>query len=178
MATTGKGALTGTSSLQIPAMFSLARLSSLLSMRQPIMPFRKADSVPKFAQDLIDNFQKDIDLHGAEEGKSVCVLNFLRSSGDKSKRKGNSEYEARMMAMFAETNAGPLHIGPVPEQSDDDAETIFTRMAMVRYPSKRFFQRLLGSRFMVGSGEGEGAAKGKSLGDTLAVATVPVLSRL
>ena len=94
------------------------------------------------------------------------------------KKKGNDEYEAKMMAMFAEVNAGPLHFGKVLEQSDDDPDTTFDRMGLVRYPSKRFFQELLSSTFMVGSGEGEGVAKGKSLGDTLAVATIPVLSRL
>ena len=142
------------------------------------MPFKKAQKIPKFAQGLIDRFQEDIDEHGREDGKSVCVLNFLKSSGNEGRKKGNAEYEQKMMMMFAEANAGPLHIGRVLEQSDDEPSTTFDRMAMVRYPSKRFFQELLSSSFMVGSGDGEGVGKGKSLGDSLAVATLPILSRL
>ena len=86
-----------------------------------------------------------------------------------------------MMALFGEMNTGPLHMGDA-LVLEGSAE--WDSVALISYPSKAFFDDLVHSSFMLGGGEDDGGdapsgvGSDKQVGDTIALATMPYLSRL
>ena len=70
---------------------------------------------------------------------------------------------------MAEGSYGPTHVGRAVQV---EGEASFTQFVAVYYPGIDHMYAMVGSTFMNRIGSG------KQLGDSLAVATVPVLSKL
>ncbi len=74
-----------------------------------------------------------------------------------------------MLTRMGRTVNGPMHIGSA---VTIEGEAVFDSVAIVYYPGVSYFAELLASRFF------QGIIGDKQLGDTQAVATVPILSLL
>ena len=106
---------------------------------------------------------------GAQYGRDgLVVLNFAKD-GTAEERKANSGYGDEMLALMAETGAGPIHIGQA-VTLEGDAE--FDQVIIVYYPGIEFFAEMVRSKFYTG------IFGGKQLGDALSSLTVPLLPHL
>lgn len=99
---------------------------------------------------------------------AVVIVNFLLP-GDAEQRRADRAYTGEMTRGMAEGGYGPMHLGPAVVVEGDST---FKMFAAVYYPGIDHMHAMIGSTFMNRIGSG------KQLGDTLAVATIPVLSRL
>lgn len=99
---------------------------------------------------------------------AVVIVNLLKH-GDAEQRAADRAYGLAMAGAFAEGAHGPMHMGRAVAV---EGEARFDRVALVYYPGIDYMQALMRSRFF------NSIVGGKQPGDTLAVPTVPVLSRL
>lgn len=110
------------------------------------------------------------DLLGLQSVNAEAVLVFnLMQAGDPEQRAANRSYGFKMMSRMAALAHGPMHMGTAVTL---EAEARFDDVAAVYYPGVAYFSELLGSGFF------QGIVGDKQLGDTMVVATVPILSRL
>ena len=100
--------------------------------------------------------------------QAAIVVNLIQH-GSSTQRRANERYGAQMLAMMAEADCGPIHLGPAAAGTKGHD---FDQVAIVQYPSIEFFADMLRSRFF------QAIVADKQLGDTQAVVTVPVLDRL
>ncbi len=99
---------------------------------------------------------------------ALVVVNLLKD-GTREQRAADRGYGLAMARGFAEGVYGPMHIGRA-VSLDDQGD--FDRVAIVYYPGIDYMRELMMSTFFTE------AVTGKQPGDTLAMPTVPVLSRL
>lgn len=100
--------------------------------------------------------------------QAIAIFNLLEP-GNRAQRSADRGYTQRMMGPMAERAHGPIHIGRAVAVEGDAR---FRMVGIVYYPGADYFRGLVGSTFMSRIGGG------KQLGDSLAVLTVPILSRL
>ncbi len=109
-------------------------------------------------------------LHALAELNDDAVLVFnLIQPGSTDQQEANRSYGLEMLRRMAALAHGPMHAGR-PVTVEGNAR--FEQAMLVYYPGASYFAELIGSRFF------QGIIGDKQLGDTQAVATVPVLSRL
>ena len=99
---------------------------------------------------------------------AVVVINLIKP-GDAAQKAADRAYTRSMMSAMAERAHGPVHMGRA-VTVEGDAK--FSTVAVVYYPGIDHMRQMIGSTFMNRIGEG------KQQGDSLAVATVPFLSKL
>jgi len=146
----------------------LLRLFDILRRAPSSFPFVPAgdEALPKQRAKMKEVQQLDA-LRPLGEN-AVVIFNLIKP-GNAEQRRADRSYSRKMMSGMAEGGYGPLHMGrAVTLEGDAD----FSLFAAVYYPGIDFVQRMIGSSFMSRIG-GD-----KQLGDSLAVATVPILSRL
>jgi hypothetical protein len=159
-----------------PAALNLAVLQGLLLLRlfdivrraPSSFPFVPAgdEALPKQREKMEESRQLDALRPLSED--AVVIFNLIQP-GNAEQRRADRNYSRKMMSGMAEGGYGPMHMGrAVTLEGDAD----FSVFAAVYYPGIDFVQRMIGSAFMSRIG-GD-----KQLGDSLAVATVPILSRL
>ena len=102
-------------------------------------------------------------------GENAVVIFNLIQPGNAEQRRADRSYSLKMMSGMAEGGYGPMHMGRAVTL---EGEAAFRTFAAVYYPGIDFLQRMIGSTFMSRIGAD------KQLGDSLAVATVPILSQL
>ena len=144
-------------------------LRAIVQGREDILPFEPIpdeEAVPGVL--AVKKRLEALDGYRDVREDAVVIVNLIRP-GYAEQRKADSAYTGEMMRGMAEGGYGPMHIGrAVRVEGDYD----FTQYAAVYYPGIDHMHAMIGSRFMNRIGQG------KQLGDTLAVATIPVLSQI
>ncbi len=155
--------------LMIPIGLGVMRLRDIVLRREPILPFQPV-SDDEALPPLLEKREelKRLDTYRDVREDAVVIVNFLLP-GDSKQRKADRAYTGEMTRGMAEGGYGPMHMGPAVVV---EGESNFKMFAAVYYPGIDHMHAMLGSRFM------NRIASDKQLGDTLAVATIPVLTKL
>ena len=155
--------------LLIPIMLGAMRLRDVVLRREPILPFK-----PLAAEDAVPPIQmkrKEIlklDDYRDIRDDAIVVVNLIQP-GTAEQRAADRSYTQEMMRGMAEGGYGPMHMGAAIRV---EGEHSFKHFAAVYYPGIDHMHAMVGSAFINRVGPG------KQLGDTLAVATIPVLAKL
>lgn len=152
----------------IPQMLGMLQIRNFLKRVPSVMPFTPAgdDASSGFLQTMQD--AKSLDHYRDIKDDAVVVFNLILS-GDKAQRSADKKYTQEMMSVMAQESYGPMHIG---EAVTVEGDADFKAFAAVYYPGIDYMQAMFGSSFM------NRISGGKQLGDSLAVATIPILSKL
>ena len=156
--------------LLIPLGLGGVRLIDIALRRDNILPFEpvsEEDALPQLRQrgrEMLGRF----DAYRDVREDAVVIFNLLLP-GTPDQRAADRAYGYQMMRGMAEGGYGPMHMGRAVTVEGDSR---FSSFAAVYYPGIDHMQAMLGSTFM------NRIASGKQLGDTLAFATIPVLSKL
>lgn len=131
---------------------------------------------------LVAMSKSEMSSEQAEIGERVADLLRLRSLNDEAlvvfnlikpgtaeQRAADATYGRKMMTRMARLAHGPMHVGRAVTIEGDAS---FEQAIVIYYPGASYFAELLGSQFFLG------IIGDKQLGDTQAVPTVPILSRL
>ncbi|MCP4039114.1 MAG: hypothetical protein GY733_19400, partial [bacterium] len=155
--------------LLIPIALGAMRIRDIVLRREPILPFQplaEEDALPpiqmKRKEILKLNDYRDI------RDDAIVVVNLIRP-GTPEQRAADRAYTGEMMRGMAEGGYGPMHMGRAIRV---EGEQRFSQFAAVYYPGIDHMHAMIGSAFINRVGPG------KQLGDTLAVATIPVLAKL
>ena len=155
--------------LALPLLLGLMRLRDFVLRRERVLPFE-----PLPAEDALPPIQakrKEIlklDEYRDIRDDAIVVVNLIQP-GTSEQRAADRDYTRAMMRSMAEGGYGPMHMGRAVRV---EGEHRFENFVAVYYPGIDHMHAMVGSRFLNRIGPG------KQLGDTLAVATIPVLARL
>ena len=155
--------------LMVPIGLGVMRLLDLGLRREPILPFQPLafeDAIPQVQLKRKEILQLD-DYRDIRED-AIVVVNLIRP-GTTEQRAADRAYSREMMRGMAEGGYGPMHMG---RAAQVEGEHRFAQFVAVYYPGIDHMHAMIGSVFINRIGPG------KQLGDTLAVATIPVLSKL
>ncbi|MDE0934264.1 MAG: hypothetical protein OSA47_11750 [Novosphingopyxis baekryungensis] len=153
----------------LPIGLGVMRLLDIALRREPALPFQ-----PLAAEDALLPIQlkrKEIlqlDDYRDIRDDAVVVVNLIQP-GTAEQRAADRSYTREMMRAMAEGGYGPVHMGRAIQVEGGHR---FEQFVAVYYPGIDHMHAMIGSAFMNRIGPG------KQLGDTLAVATIPVLSKL
>lgn len=154
--------------LVLPIGLLVIRLGDLLRRRPSMLPYVPVgdDAMPDLRRMMkrVERLDQFRDL----KDDAVVIFNLIKP-GNKNQRKADRSYTQQMISGMAEGSYGPMHIGRAVSVEGDAR---FNTFAVVYYPGIDHVQAMIGSTFMNRIGGG------KQLGDSLAVATIPILSRL
>jgi len=152
----------------LPLMLLVVRIRNFLKRVPPILPFTPAGD--EVSLDLRQTIQaaKSLDHYRDIKSDAVVVFNLILR-GDKAQRSADKAYAQQMMSVMAEGSYGPMHVG---EAVTVEGNADFMAFLAVYYPGIDHVQAMFGSSFF------NRISSGKQLGDSLAVATIPVLSKL
>ncbi len=156
--------------LLIPLGLGGVRLLDIARRRDNILPFQpvsEEDALPEFRErgkEMLGRF----DAYRDVREDAVVIFNLLLP-GTSDQRAADRAYSYQMVRGMAEGAYGPMHMGRAVTVEGDSR---FSSFAAVYYPGIDHMQAMLSSTFM------NRIASGKQLGDTLAFATIPVLSKL
>jgi hypothetical protein len=156
--------------LLIPAGLGAVRLLDIVRLRDNILPFEPVnedDSPPRF-RELRGRILPRFDEFRDVREDAVVIFNLLLP-GTPEQQAADNAYGYQMIRGMAEGAYGPMHMGRAVTVEGDSN---FTTFAAVYYPGIDHMKAMLSSTFMNRIG-GD-----KQLGDTLAFATIPVLSQL
>ena len=154
--------------LMIPVALGLLRLRNILLRKPSAFPFQPVgdDAMPQLREAMKEIEQLDV----LRENKDDADVIFnLIEPGSEAQRKADRSYGLSMMSAMAERSYGPIHAG---RAVCVEGDARFSQFVAVYYPGIDHMHAMIGSTFMNRIGSG------KQLGDSLAVATVPVLSKL
>ncbi len=154
--------------LMLPQALLGLRAMDILRRVPSHFPFEPAgdDLFPRLRAKLKEVKQLEKLRHLSED--AVLIVNLILP-GNKAQRSADRAYTRQMLGAMAEGAHGPLHMGAaVTLEGDANFKQVFA----VYYPGVDHVCAMVGSTFMNRIGEG------KQLGDSLAVATVPFLTRL
>jgi uncharacterized protein (DUF1330 family) len=157
--------------LAFPALLLGQRVSQLVRGEPPRYPFKPVSRLSEAPPEARERMNTFADLLGAnlEYGREALIIFNFAKEGTSRQRKANAGYGGEMFGLFAETGAGPLHMGKaVTLEGDAD----FDQVIIVFYPGVEFFGEMIVSEFY------QGIFSGKQLGDDLSSLTVPILPRL
>ncbi len=155
--------------LMVPIGLGLMRLLDIALRREPVLPFQ-----PLAAEDALPPIQMkrkeilQLDDYRNIRDDAIVVVNLIQP-GTAEQRAADGAYTREMMRGMAEGGYGPMHTGRAIKV---EGEHRFAEFVAVYYPGIDHMHAMIGSAFINRIGPG------KQLGDTLAVATIPVLSRL
>jgi len=152
----------------LPLMLLMVRIRNFLKRVPPILPFTPAGD--EVSLDLRQTIQaaKSLDHYRDIKDDAVVVFNLILR-GDEAQRSADKDYAQQMMSVMAEGSYGPMHVG---EAVTVEGNAEFMAFLAVYYPGIDHIQAMFGSSFF------NRISSGKQLGDSLAVATIPVLSKL
>ncbi len=154
--------------LMIPQALLMLRATDLLRRTPSPFPFVPAGEAAFPAQKAMIKEVEALEKLRHLSEDAVVVFNLIKP-GDAAQRAADRAYTQSMMSAMAERAHGPMHLG---RAVTVEGEAKFSSVAVVYYPGIDHMQKMIGSTFMNRIGEG------KQQGDSLAVATVPFLSRL
>ncbi len=154
--------------LMVPVGLLLLRLRDILLRKPSAFPFQPVgeDAMPKLLEVMKEVEQ--LDAFREVKDDAVVIFNLIQP-GNPAQQKADRSYAMNMVSAMAEGSYGPMHIGRAVQV---EGEAQFSQFVAVYYPGIDHMQAMVGSTFMNRIGSG------KQLGDSLAVATVPVLSKL
>ncbi len=155
--------------LLIPIGLGLMRLRDIVLRREPILPFQQVadeDALPPLQMKRKEILKLD-DYRDIRDD-AIVIVNLLQP-GNAQQRAADRAYSLEMVRGMAEGGYGPMHMGRAIRV---EGEHRFAQFAAVYYPGIDHMHAMLGSAFM------NRIAPGKQLADTLAIATIPVLSKL
>lgn len=154
--------------LMLPQVLLALRMTDILRRAPSHFPFVQAgeDAFPLQKAKIKEVEALEKLRHLSED--AVVVFNLIKP-GDAAQEAADRAYTQSMMSAMAERAHGPVHIGRA-VTVEGDAK--FSTVAAVYYPGIDHMRQMIGSTFMNRIGED------KQLGDSLAVATVPFLSKL
>ncbi len=155
--------------LLTPIGLGVMRLRDIVRRREPILPFepvKDEDALPPLKMKRKELLQ--LDAYRDIRDDAVVIINLIQP-GSAEQRAADRAYVGEMMRGMAEGGYGPMHIGRAIAVEGDSR---FAQFAAVYYPGIDHMHAMIGSAFV------NRIAQGKQLGDTLAVATIPVLSKL
>ena len=157
------------SNLMIPIGLGLIRLRGIVLRRKPILPFE-----PLAAEDALPPIQAkrkeilSLDDYRDIREDAVVIVNLIQP-GTAEQQAADNAYTGAMMRGMAEGGYGPMHMGRAVLV---EGEHRYKQFVAVYYPGIDHMHAMIGSTFINRVGPG------KQLGDTLAVATIPVLDKL
>ena len=155
--------------LLIPIALGVMRLRDILVRREPILPFEPVadeDALPPIQMKRKEILKLD-DYRDIRDD-AIVIVNLIQP-GTAEQRAADSSYTREMMRGMAEGGYGPMHMGAAVRI---EGEHRFKQFVAVYYPGIDHMHAMIGSAFM------NRIALGKQLADTLAIATIPVLSKL
>ncbi|MEO1935842.1 MAG: hypothetical protein ABGX04_13795 [Myxococcales bacterium] len=154
--------------LMIPIGLLGLRIRDILLRTPSAFPFEPVgdDAMPELLQVMEE--VKQLDAFREIKHDAVVIFNLIQP-GTAEQQKADRGYGLKMMSAMAEGSYGPTHAG---RAVSVEGEARFTQFVSVYYPGIDHMHAMIGSTFMNRIGSG------KQLGDSLAVATVPVLSKL
>jgi hypothetical protein len=159
--------------LMLPIMLGAVRLRDIVLRRKPILPFEPLadeDALPPIQMKRKEILKLD-DYRDIRDD-AIVIVNLIQP-GTAQQRAADGAYTQEMIRGMAEGGYGPMHMGrAVGVESRGEGEHRFKQFAAVYYPGIDHMHAMIGSAFINRIGPG------KQLGDTLAVATIPVLSKL
>merc|ERR1712048_693030 len=103
----------------------------------------------------------------------IMIWNWMTEADSEEARAANDRYGLKMMEMLSQNGAGMMDYGITLHPNvtgDDEPWRNFQQVAAVHYPNRRFFVNMVRSHWM------QTNVQDKSLGDTLALLTVPLLN--
>ena len=100
--------------------------------------------------------------------EALVVFNLIKP-GTAEQQAATATYGRQMMTRMARLAHGPMHVG---RAVTIEVDASFEQAVVIYYPGVSYFAELVGSQFFLG------IIGDKQLGDTQAVPTVPILSRL
>ncbi len=153
----------------IPIALGVMRLRDILLRREPILPFKPLadeDALPPIQMKRKEILKLD-DYRDIRDD-AIVIVNLIQP-GTAEQRAADGAYTREMMRGMAEGGYGPMHLGRAIRV---EGEHRFKQFAAVYYPGIDHMHAMIGSAFINRIGPG------KQLGDTRAVATNPVLSKL
>jgi hypothetical protein len=151
--------------LGLGAIHLLARMRCL----KPVLPFepvKDEDATPEFRTRRKELLR--FDLYRDVREDAIMMINLVLH-GTAEQRAADDAYTGEMGRGMAEGGYGPMHMGRAITVQGDSR---FHMFAAVFYPGIDHMHAMLGSAFF------NQIASGKQLGDTIAMPTVPVLSKL
>ena len=154
--------------LMVPVGLLLLRLRDILLRKPSAFPFEPVgeDAMPKLLEVMKEVEQ--LDAFREIKDDAVVIFNLIQP-GNSAQRKADRSYGLSMLSSMAERSYGPMHVGrAVPVEG----AARFSQFVAVYYPGIDHMHAMVGITFINRIGSG------KQLGDSLAVATVPVLSQL
>ncbi|MBW2723995.1 MAG: hypothetical protein JRE71_06370 [Deltaproteobacteria bacterium] len=163
------GAMRGVGrNLALPLALLGMRVSDILRRKPPMLPYVPVgeDAMPGLKAKIKEAEQLDQYRHIKDD--AVVIFNLIQP-GDKNQQKADRSYSRQMISGMAEGSYGPMHMGKAVTVEGDAS---FKQFVVVYYPGIDHMHAMLGSTFMNRIGGG------KQLGDSLAVATIPILSKL
>ena len=155
--------------LLIPIGLGGMRLRDIALRREPILPFQQVaaeDAIPQIQVKRKEILRLD-DYRDIRDD-AIVIINLIQP-GTAEQRAADRAYSMEMVRGMAEGGYGPMHMGRAVRV---EGEHRFAQFAAVYYPGIDHMHEMIGSAFLNRIGPG------KQLGDTLAVATIPVLSKL
>jgi hypothetical protein len=155
--------------LLVPIMLGMMRLRDIVLRRRPILPFQPLafeDALPPVQAKRKEILQLD-DYRDIRDN-AIVVVNLIQP-GTTEQQAADNAYTGEMMRGMAEGGYGPMHMGRAVLV---EGEHRFKQFVAVYYPGIDHMHAMIGSTFINRVGPG------KQLGDTLAVATIPVLAKL
>jgi len=154
--------------LMLPLALLQRRASDILRRTPSAFPFVPAGDGAHASQRAMMQDLEALEPHRHLGEDAVVVFNLIKP-GDAAQRAADRAYLDSMMGAMAEGAHGPMHVGRAVTVEGDAR---FSSVAIAYYPGTDYMQKLMGSTFMARIGEG------KQQGDSLAVVTLPFLSKL
>jgi len=152
----------------LPVGLLAMRVGNFVRRQPPMMPYVPVGDDVMPGLKIMMKKAEGLDRFRSLKDDAVVIFNLIKP-GDKDQQKADRSYRAKMISGMAEGSYGPMHMGKaVTVEGDAD----FEQFAAVYYPGIDHMQAMIGSTFMNRIGGG------KQLGDSLAVATIPILSKL
>ncbi len=157
--------------LVIPAALLRQRIAQIVRReprRYPFKPSPLLSQAPPEARAPLKVFEEVIQANLEYGREGMVIVNFAKG-GTREQRRANAGYGGEMFNLFAETGAGPTHMGKAVTL---EGTADFDQVIIVFYPGVEFFGEMIKSQFYTG------IFGGKQLGDDLSSLTVPILPHL
>ena len=154
--------------LGIPLMLLALRVSDRLRFKPHMLPYVPVgdEAMPRMKAMIKETAR--FDQFRQIKDDAVVIFNLIEP-GNKDQQKADRSYSMKMLSGMAEGSYGPTHMGRAVTVEGDAS---FRQFVAVYYPGIDHMQAMLASTFM------SRIAGGKQLGDSIAVATIPILSKL
>ena len=154
--------------LMLPLGLLLLRIANILRRTPSAFPFEPAGEEINPGLKLKMKDLEQLDQYRRIRDDAIVIFNLIQP-GNKEQRRADRSYSQKMLSAMAEGSYGPMHLAKAVTVEGD---ANFRQFIAVYYPGIDHMHAMIASTFM------NRIAAGKQLGDSLAVATIPVLSRL